>query len=321
LDSSITGHLITLLPPGKRFAFSVLDDTDDATLENVQPLYALLRAHGFRTTKTAWPLDCPEGSRHFFAAETLQDKNYLRFVHELVDDGFELAFHGATMESSSRERTLEGLEFIRSEFGRYPRLSCNHGQNRENLYWGPRRFHTPPVRALSRLLMRGQGASYEGDQPGSRFFWGDICRDVIQYVRNFTFERLNMLGVDPRMPYHIASAPYVRYWFSTADAPDVAAFNRALSRQRIDQLANEGGVCIISTHFGKGFVEDGRVNPVTASILGYLADQAGWFVPVSEVLDGLLATGRGQTLTGREVLRMELRFVLERIRQRQSPGI
>jgi len=286
---------MTFLPPGRRFAFSVLDDTDDATLENVQPLYALLRDHGFRTTKTAWPLACPEGSRNFFAAETLQDKDYLRFVHELTNDGFELAFHGATMESSSRERTLEGLEFLRSEFGRYPRLFCNHGQNRENLYWGAQRFRTPPIRALSRLLMREHGSSYEGEQPGSQFFWGDMCRDVIQYVRNFTFERLNMLEVDPGMPYHVASTPYVRYWFSTTDAPDVVAFNRVLSRQRIDQLAGQGGVCIVSTHFGKGFVKDGRVNPVTASILRYLADQAGWFVPVSDVLDRLLATGRGQS--------------------------
>ena len=268
---------MTLLPTGKRFAFSILDDTDDSTLENVEPLYAILRDHGFRTTKTAWPLDCPEGSRNFFAAATLQNKEYLRFVHELVDQGFELAFHGATMESSTRERTLEGLEFLRSEFGRYPRIFCNHGQNRENLYWGAQRFRTPALRALSRVLMREQGGSYEGDQEESRFFWGDVCRDVIQYVRNFTFERLNLLEVDPDMPYHIASSPYVKHWFSTTDAPDVDAFNRVLSRR--------------------------------------------WFVPVSEVLDSLLEAGRGRTLTRRETLRLELRFVADRIRRRESSGI
>ncbi len=312
---------MTLLPPGKRFAFSVLDDTDDSTLENVKPIYALLRDYGFRTTKTAWPLDCPEGSRNFFAAETLQNKDYLRFVRDLVEDGFELAFHGATMESSWRERTLEGLEFLRSEFGHYPRIFCNHGQNRENLYWGYKRYRTPPLRALSRILMREQAVCYEGDQEGSRFFWGDICRDVIHYVRNFTFERLNMLEVDPGMPYHVASAPFVRYWFSTADAPDVEAFNRVVSRRRIDQLAADGGVCIVSTHFGKGFVRDGRVNPETESLLRHLADKGGWFLPVSEVLDRLLAAGRGHTLTPGELLRMELRFVAERIRQRRTPGI
>ena len=309
------------LPAGKRFAFSVLDDTDDSTLENVQPVYALLRELGLRTTKTVWPLDCPEGSRHFFAAETLQDKAYLEFAHELAGAGFELAFHGATMESSQRERTLEGLEFLRSEFGHYPRLFCNHGQNRENLYWGPRRFRTAPLRMLSRVLLRENGDSSEGEKEASKFFWGDVCRDIIRYVRNFTFERLNMLEVDPGMPYHLASTPYVGYWFSTADAHDVEAFNRVLSRRRIDQLEADGGVCIVSTHFGKGFVKDGRVNPATEGLLRHLVAKAGWFAPVSEVLDRLLEAGRGRTLTRRELLRLELRFVAERIRRRRPPGI
>lgn len=312
---------MTFLPAGKRFAFSVLDDTDDSTRENVEPLYAMLRDYGFRTTKTVWPLDCPEGSRNFFAAETLQDKSYLRFVHELADAGFEIAFHGATMESSPRERTLEGLRFLQGEFGRYPRLFCNHGQNRENLYWGSRRFHTGPLRRLSRFLMREQGDSYEGEKEGSRFFWGDVCQEVIQYVRNFTFDRLNMLEADPGMPYHIASAPYVKYWFSTADAPDVEAFNRVLSPRRIDQLEAAGGVCIVSTHFGKGFVKDGRVNPMTEQLLRHLAAKAAWLVPVSEVLDRLLEAGRGRPLTRAQALRLELRFVADRIGRRRGPGV
>jgi hypothetical protein len=312
---------MSLLPAGKRFAFSVLDDTDDSTLENVGPVYAMLRDFGFRTTKTVWPLDCPEGSRNFFAAETLQDKPYLGFVHELADAGFEVAFHGATMESSRRERTLEALELMRSEFGRYPRLFCNHGQNRENLYWGSRRFHSAPLRRLSRALGRHDGDAYEGEREGSPFFWGDVCRDVIQYVRNFTFDRLNVLAPDPAMPYHLATAPYVRYWFSTADAPDAEAFNRFLTRERIDRLEADGGVCIVSTHFGKRFLKDGRVNRETERVLEYLADKRGWFVPVSDVLDRLLGAGRGRTLAPAEVMRLELRFLAERLRRRRATGI
>ena len=312
---------MTLLPAGKRFALSVLDDTDDSTRENVEPVYAMLRDYGFRTTKTVWPLDCPEGSRHFFAAETLQDKAYLQFAHDLAAAGFELAFHGATMESSCRERTLEGLAFLRGEFGCYPRLFCNHGQNRENLYWGPERFRTAPLRILSRILLREHGSAFEGEHESSPFFWGDVCRDVIRYVRNFTFHRLNVLDVDPAMPYRVASTPYVRYWFSTADAPDAAAFNRVLSRRRIDQLEADGGVCIISTHFGKGFVKDGRVDPETERVLGYLSGKAGWYVPVSDVLDRLLAVGGGRTLTPRELLRLEVRFLLDRLKARRAPGL
>src|SRR4029079_2821210 len=127
--------------------------------------------------------------------------------------------------------------------------------------------------------------AYEGDVERSPYFWGDVCQDVVQYVRNFTFDRLNVAAVDPAMPYHVPSAPYVRYWFSTADAPDVTAFNRVVTCERIDQLEAEGGVCILSTHCGKGFVEDGRVHPTTAATLRYLADRRGWFAPVSDVLD------------------------------------
>jgi hypothetical protein len=144
---------------------------------------------------------------------------------------------------------------------------------------------------------------------------------VIRYVRNFTFDRLNMLEADPATPYHLTSTPYVRYWFSTADAPDCRAFNRLLTRERIDRLVANGGVCLVSTHFGKGFVTDGRVDPETESLLRYLADKRGWFVPVSDVLDRLLTAGRGRTLTRGEVLRLELRFLAERIKRRRAPGV
>ena len=46
-------------PGDARFAFTILDDTDDSTLENVKPVYDCLRSHGLRTTKTVWPVDCP----------------------------------------------------------------------------------------------------------------------------------------------------------------------------------------------------------------------------------------------------------------------
>jgi len=37
-------------PNGNRFAVSILDDTDDARVENVKPVYDLLGEPGFRTT-------------------------------------------------------------------------------------------------------------------------------------------------------------------------------------------------------------------------------------------------------------------------------
>src|SRR5712672_2377087 len=94
-------------PGGRRFAFTIMDDTDVATVENVGPVYACLAYLGFRTTKTVWPVGCPEGSENFHSSQTLQDAPYLAFAQDLATRGFELAFHGATMESSPRGRTLE----------------------------------------------------------------------------------------------------------------------------------------------------------------------------------------------------------------------
>ncbi len=306
------------LPDGRRFAFTILDDTDDATFENIVPVYDRLREYGFRTTKTVWPLDCPEGSQEYFAAETLQRPEYLRYVQGLVADGFELASHGATMEPSKRERTLRGLEFLDRHFDTTLKLYANHGENRENVYWGAERFRTAPLRWLARALERGRpGGYYCGELEGSEYFWGDVCRERFRYVRNFTFASLNALAVNPEMPYAVRNTPYVEYWFSTSDAPTPEVFRRRITRRAIDRLETEGGVCIVSTHFGKrGFVSNGRLDPAVDEILRYIAAKPGWFAPASEILDFLRARRPERPIGGLALARLELRFVMDRALQR-----
>lgn len=301
-------------PDGKRFAFSILDDTDDSTLANVKPVYAALRDVGMRTTKTVWPMGCPEGSRLFFAGETLNDAAYLRFVHELADQGFEIASHGATMESSLRERTLRGLEFLKNEFGSYPRLFCNHGFNRDNLYWGHNRFQSALFRKIFSWTPGHRSIRYYGDDENSPYFWGDIAHTHIQYIRNFTFRRLNMLEANPDMPYRLRGTKYVNFWFSTSDAPDVRAFNRLLTCERLDQLERDGGACIVSTHLGKGFATNGKLDPDTERILRYLSRKRGWFVPVSELLDYLRGKQGGGELSDWTRLKLEWLFILDKLK-------
>ena len=304
-------------PGGRTFAFTILDDTDDATLANVRPVYDLLRELGFRTTKTAWPLDCPEGSRNYFAAETLQNADYLSFVRQLVADGFEFAFHGATMESSTRERTLAGLRFIREELGVEPRIHCNHGQNAENLYWGPARYTTAALRLPLGVLDRlRRGPAFEGHDPGSPYFWGDIAREQFRFVRSFAFATVNTLRISPPGPYRLRSTPYVNYWFNTSDAPDLSAFARLLTPERIAALEREGGVCILSTHLGKKFTEGGRVRPEFERALRDLARRPGWFVPVSDVLEHLLTRYGGDYLGPAQRWRLETRHFVDRLRSR-----
>ena len=301
-------------PDKKQFAFSILDDTDEATLRNIQPVYDLLWKLGFRTTKTAWPFDRSEGSKIFIAAETLQNKEYLEYIHTLLDRGFELGFHGASMNSSRRDRTIQALKYFKNEFGFYPRIFCNHGNNRENLYWGYKRFQTKIFRELNKIAKKKKINYWEGEIENSEYFWGDLCQEHIQYVRNFTFNRLNMMKVNPEIPYRLPETKYINGWFSTADAPDVNAFNHLLTFDRIDELERTGGVCLLSTHFGKGFVKNGKINTVASELLRYIASKNGWFAPVSVILDHL-SEKRGSRLeiSHFERFHLECRYIVDKV--------
>lgn len=292
-------------PGGKRFAFTIMDDTDVATVDNILPMYRLMERLGFRTTKTVWPLDCPEGSRDFSESETLEDDRYREFVVDLQARGFEIAFHGATMESSERERTLLALERFREILGQYPRVHANHAYNRENMYWGVDRFDHPLLRLVYGLSKSRSRHYYQGHIEGSPYWWGDVLQRHIEYVRNLTFDEINLLRVNPTLPYWDPERPLAPWWFSASDADNVQDFQRLVRPERQDQLEREGGVCIIATHLGKGYVRDGEVDPVVMRRLEALSRRDGWFVPVGELLDWLRSQHGGGNLPREEWSNMQ----------------
>ncbi len=304
-------------PNGKSFAFTILDDTDDSTVENVRPIYDLLNELGIRTTKTVWPLESPEPSRRFFAGETLQKSSYLEFVRELVQRGVELGWHCASMESSKRTRTLAAFEYFKKEFGFLPKVHCNHASNQENLYWGSGRYVSWLARFAMKFYSKKRSKSrFSGAEPESPYFWGDLCQEHIRFVRNYTFSDLNILNCDPYMPYRLPTTPYVQYWFSTSDAPNIRSFNRMMNIENIDRLEQEGGVCILSTHLGKGFSVDDKVDPYADLILRELASRNGWFAPVSDILSFLLEQDRGAELSTRKQFGLEYRHIVDRLKLR-----
>ena len=125
-------------PDGKHFAFTVCDDTDLATLDNVSEVYALLSDLGFRTTKTCWPLRGDE-SRGANAGQTCEDQDYCRWLLGLQAKGFEIGWHGATWHSSLREETLRGLDRFAAVFGNDPRVAANHTGVADGIYWAEKR--------------------------------------------------------------------------------------------------------------------------------------------------------------------------------------
>lgn len=267
-------------PDGKRFAFTIVDDTDSATVESVRPVYDLLASRGLRTTKTVWVY--PPTVDDELAGQSLADDAYRDFVQELARQGFEIALHGVRHGGAKRDEIERGLDRFREVVGTYPRMHINHASNIDNLAWGHKRFGL--LRWVYRLRSKER---FEGDCPGSPHYWADLAERHIDYVRNLTFGTLNTRRADPFFPYRYRRTPGWA-WFSGSDAADADAAARLLTREAIDRLEAQGGVAIVYAHFGKGFVTGGRVDTRFVRAIDELASRPGWFVPASTVLDHLV---------------------------------
>ena len=300
-------------PDGKRFAFSVFDDTDRATLENNRAVYGLLADLGFRTTKSVWAFD--GDAPPYIPGVTCDEPRYLAWLHELQAKGFEIGWHLATWESSERSRTEQGLDRFRELFGDYPRSMANHASNEEGIYWGGQRFSSWRKAAFS--CIPGKNRFY-GHDPEDRRFWGDLCLERIRYVRNFVFDEIDTLACCPAMPYHDSSKPYVSRWFASSSGGDVDEYNQLLRPENQQRLEESGGACIVYTHFGKRFAEGSKLNETFEKRMTELAARGGWFVPVSTLLDFLESRRDGSSaeITGRQRAALEYRWIRERLTRR-----
>jgi hypothetical protein len=302
-----------IFPDGKRFAFTIIDDTDQSTLERIEPVYELLARYGLRTTKTVWVMDSTQvTSNPANRGSSLRDAGYRAFVLDLQRKGFEIALHGVRGGSSRREEILAGLEEFKRVVGHYPNIHVNHSLNRDNIYWGPHRWSVPPLR-WAYSAMRPQ--DFSGHEPSSDYFWGDVVQRHIKYVRQFTYHEINLLNVNPSFPYRLPEKPLVNYWFPTSHGSTVTDFNELLQPENLDRLEREGGVSLVYAHLGAGrFSRNGRVDPVFAARIRDLASRPGWFVPASTILDHLMRqSGWSGTLSFRDKMRLETRFAARRL--------
>jgi hypothetical protein len=297
-------------PGGKRFAFSIVDDTDMATLARVRPLYDVMARYGLRTTKTVWVLES-RSSHEPDHGDTLRNSEYRRFIEELQAKGFEIALHGVKGGGSVRAEIISGLEEFKAILGAYPRMHINHSLNSDNLYWGGARWSFGP---FAWLYDRTSQHAFEGQVPGSRHFWGDLARQHIQYVNQFTYRDINLLGVNPSFPSWLEDKPYVNYWFPTSDGDNLDRFEALLSPENLDRLEREGGVCLVYTHLGAGSFNQGDgVNPRFEARIRDVASRNGWFAPASDVLDHLRTQpGWTKDLSFRQRVRLEAKFLAGR---------
>ena len=302
-------------PLNKEFAFTIIDDTDFSTIEKVRPIYEYLKRKNIKTTKTVWVYP----SRNTFTGQTIQDNDYLKFLLKIESEGFEIQLHNIGSGNFKRNEIIKGLNTFKEIFNRYPLMQINHASNPDNIYWGYKRYGAL-LRFFIKLFM-GKSRKFYGDEPESEYFWGDLSKKHVKYIRNRVFNGINTLKYDPKMPFIEKNKKYSNYWFSSSDGHTVEEFNNLIIKKNIDKLRNKNGLCIVYTHFACGFLEpNGEINTTFKENIDYLSSQNGWFVPASEILDYLLNSRREITLNNIYLNLLDLKWLIERIQKRIKYG-
>jgi hypothetical protein len=86
-----------------------------------------------------------------------------------------------------------------------------------------------------------------------------------------------------------------------------------VTKRSVDALMRNRGWAIVSTHLGKGFFKNGKIDSEFRETMEYLAGLPGWFVPTSQLLDFLVERDGCDALGPVERFRMEASHVLDRL--------
>lgn len=271
-------------PNNKKFIFTIVDDTDDAYLENIKPIYDLLAENKIKVTKTVWVY--PVRDEQVSKGDSLSRAEYLEFVQDIQKNGFEISLHNVGSGCFVRSEIITGLDVFKSKLASMPRVHINHSYNPDNIYCGFKRFSFP-FNYIVQKMYPNYG-NFSGEIADSEHFWGDLHKKHIDYSRNYEVDDINTFKKNPYMPYRDKHYhEFANYWFSSTFAPNQWMFKKQVNKKSIDRLENEGGVCILYTHLGY-YMVDGVIDPHFKKMIEYLGSKnSGWYVPVSTVLDFL----------------------------------
>jgi hypothetical protein len=286
---------ISPYPFGKNFAFTITDDPDNSNLEDQRVVYDFLYNAGLKTTIAVWVSESirstglPDKERKLEYGDTCERHEYKKYMQQMQKRGFEIALHTATPGNDTRDKTIEGYDKFKDIFGQYPQMNIMHASNLENIYWGEKVSNNYFAQKVIRFFSEKARFPYGGEDIGSKYFWGDICKEKTKYVRLWGSADINTLKFNPSMPYFDSKKPYVNYWFSFSHGDFIDNFNKLIQKENVDRLRVERGACIVYTHFSHEFVKNGNLNDEFQKKIDYIASHDdGWFVPASVILDRLL---------------------------------
>lgn len=304
----------------KNFYFTIIDDTDDSTLENTKPIYDFLYEKGILITKTVWVYP-PRDKQSL--GDSLQRPEYLKFIKELKEKGFEIGLHNVGSGKYTREEILKGIEEFKDKLGEYPKIHINHSYNPDSIFGGYKRFNWPFNWIVKNLYPQYSGV-FQGEVEDSNYFWGDKYKEIIRFSRNHEFDGMNTSKFDKLMPYiDPKRSKYTNYWFSASFAPNQQVFNHIVTKKAIRNLEDKNGICIIYTHLGY-YMKDGVIDPGFVERINLLASNPnGKNIPVSQMLDEIV---RQRIKNGKEPFpkipvwvkfRMEFQHLITRIKYRK----
>jgi hypothetical protein len=264
---------------------AITDDPDQGSFDQFKTLYDLLLRLHLPTTRAMWVYEPSEATGTpalpiKFFAPVLTEKKCLDYCKMLHENGFEICLHGASSGNNTREGTKNALEYLENEIGPSSVYIC-HSKNAENLYWDEKCVNARFFSAMLRLYTKNKCF---GEIEGSKFFWGDICKDKIRFIRLFRTRQVNTLAFNPSMPYHDANKPYVNYWFSATKG----YLARLLEPYAIDCVCRENGASILYQYLHKYVNDKGEIDPLVKTALERIAaDSRIFFRPVSVILERL----------------------------------
>jgi hypothetical protein len=276
-----------------RWAFSLIDDTDCSTQEAVTTVYEYCLARGIYPTKTLWVHEARRGcgsprAGKPIAGVTLEDPRYLAYCQSIGSRGVELCLHDASPGNNLREETEAAFERFQKAFGYLPRIHVFHSHNCDHFYWGAQQYSSRWLGSIVRAVAGRH--DYHGSDPKSPYYWSDICRRLISYVRLYRTRHFDVLRCNPNMPYHLPGKPDVRLWFSASAS---ATRLHRLDERAIDAIARDDGAFLLYAYSANlAAIDDKSVlRPEVQAALDLIGRRADcWRPTVSGLLDRCLAT-------------------------------
>ena len=152
--------------------FVLTNDPDHGLLDDYRGVFGELGKRGIVVTTAVFCVLKDDGSalsRHCHENEThcLADEGYRDLMLELRDQGHEIAFHGYSQVSDTRDEFQRGIEVFRRNFGEYPNVYIEHG--------GHPKKHPPE-------LCKSNNLKVEGSVIDSPHYIKDVVRDVFEMV-------------------------------------------------------------------------------------------------------------------------------------------